>query len=260
MRVEAFIEPIQDSWRKVAEIMDSQNGEGKYQAIFKDITKKQLALTDVGDVLHPYSVIIYNKTSFPFITSDNPVVRRQINIVDALKIIPKKYLVEIEDESIEFACFFLPLSPSVAYISCELIKSCENLTYSYDELENVFYLNYCSIINSNEEVYSSVLDPMKSEDELSKHLSSRGGTTVKIFTQSKRIVCKGVIESSTKSTVSLKLHDLEKIKLLKNKEQVKLMEVTRDGVSIRGMRNCKIVSINYDNGVVAFEPTIQLGM
>ena len=261
MRVESFIEAHQDTWDNVAANMDLFDGGGdKYKTALKYITKKQLIDIDLGHVIHPHSAIIYNRTTFPYITSDNPVVRRQINIADALKIIPKRYLLEIEDESIEFACFFLPLSPSIAYISCELIKSRENIIYSNGDLQKIFYLNYFSIINSYAKVFSSIIEPIKGENELSEHLASRNGVMVKIYTQSKRVACNGTIESSTNFVVSLKLDDPEQIQLIKDGEYIKLLEVVEAGVSIRGMRNCKVSSIDYVNGRVTIESNLQFGI
>ena len=256
MRVEAFIVSTQGSWDKISEIMDHIDGGNRYAKILKHITKRQLVQVDIGNLLHPNSAVIYNKTNLPFITSDNPVTRRQINIVDALKIVPKRYLLEIENESIEFACFFLPLTPNVAYISCELIRRLESISYSNSDLENIFYLNYFSITNSYEKVYSSVIDPMKDGGSLADHLSPKDATIVKIYTQSKRIFCKGSIEKDTEHFVLLKLYDLGQVSLIKNKEQVKLMEVIKNGVSIRGMRQCKISVIDHVNGLIEIKPSI----
>ncbi|TNJ34131.1 DUF4238 domain-containing protein, partial [Chlorobaculum thiosulfatiphilum] len=74
MRVEAFLESFQSSFDKVAEWADMYVGGNSYKTAFKDIAKRQLLETDLGDILYLHSVIIYNKTDFPFITSDNPVV------------------------------------------------------------------------------------------------------------------------------------------------------------------------------------------
>jgi len=260
MRVEAFIETFQGAWDKITEWMDDFEGTDNYKTALKDISKRQLVDIDIGNLIHSHSAIIYNRTNFPFITSDNPVVRREINITDALKIIPKRYLLEIEDESIEFTCFFLPLSPIIAYVSCELIKSHENIIYSNSDFQDIFFLNYFSIINSYEKVYSSLIEPIKGENLLSEHLAARSGTIVKIYTQSKRIVCNGTIESNTNFVVSLKLNDPEQVQLIKNCEYIKLLEVVEEGVSIRGMRECKISSIDYVNERVIIESNLQFGI
>ena len=118
MRVEAFIDMFQGSMDKVAGWMDDFKGKDDYKTYLKDIAKRQLATVDFGDIVHPHAAIIYNETNFPFITSDNPVVRRQINISDALKIIPKKYLSENINESIEFALFFIDIHRFYFYAIC----------------------------------------------------------------------------------------------------------------------------------------------
>ncbi|AQZ96273.1 hypothetical protein BVH74_16610 [Halopseudomonas phragmitis] len=258
MRVEAFVEIFQGAWDKIAEWMDAFEGKDNYQSALKDVAKRLLVSTDLGHVIHPHATIIYNSTKFPFVTSDNPVVRRQVNITDALRVIPKRYLLEMEDESTEVAFFFFPLSPNIAYLSCEMLKGQESLHFSDIDLENIFYLNYFSIVDSYSKVYSSVREPIKGGEQLSKILSSESGLIVKIYTQSKRIISVGSIKSDANSVVTLKVEDLEGIKQIKEGEQVKLMEVLEDGVSIRGMRECKASSVNYTNGEVVIESNIKL--
>ncbi len=257
MRVEAFIDMFQGAWDKVAGWVDEFEGKDNYKTALKDISKRQLATLDLGNIIHPYAAIIYNETNFPFITSDNPVVSRQINISDALKIIPRKYLSENINESIEFAYFFLPLSPKVAYVSCELINHSGNLFYSESELENIFYLNYFSIVNSHKKVFSSVIEPIKGEGDLVKHLATRNQTIVKIYTETKRVISSGSIEENTEFKISLKLDDIQQANLIKDGEEVKLVEVIEDGHSVRGMRECKVSSIDYENGLVTIESKLR---
>jgi hypothetical protein len=261
MRVESFLESIQSSFDKVGESMDRFSGGNDHSSAMKNIAKKQLTEIEHGHILHLDSAVIYNNTNFPFVTSDNPVVRRQVNIIDARKIIPARYLQIENNESKEFLLFFMPLSPTVAYISCEMINLKENLIYSDDDdLENIFYLNYYSIVNSYKKVYSSVVEPIKGEKQLSECLSSKSGTIIKIYTQSKRVVCKGSMENNDNYSVSLRLADLEQASLIKNNEQVSLVEVIEDGVSIRGMRDCKVSSVSYANGLVTIESNVKLGI
>lgn len=260
MRVESFIDNYQYAWDKIAEHMDAFEGVSNYKNTLKDITKRQLVYTDLGHLIHQHSGIIYNKTNFPFVTSDNPVIRRQINIADAFKVIPKRFLAELVDESLEYAFFFLPLSPSVAYISCQLIKSREKLTFHDEDLENIFYLNYSSIKNSYAKVYSSIIEPIKGEKELSKYLSSKYETIVKIYTQSKRVICEGSIVNDSNFIISLKLDDLQQVQLIKDGEQIKLVEIIENGESIRGMRDCKISSIDYVEGLITIESNLKFGI
>jgi len=260
MRVEAFIDMFQGAWDKLAGWMDMFEGKENYKTALKDISKRQLIAQDLGHLIHPYATIIYNETKFPFITSDNPVVRRQINISDALKIMPIKYLLDTRNESIESACFFLPLSPRVAYVSCEFIKHSGNLHYTESDLEKIFYLNYFSIVNSYEKVFSPTIEPMKAEAELAKHLTRKNQTILKIYTESKRVISHGAIENDTNFKITLKLTDIQQTKLIEDGEQVKLVEVIENGQSVRGMRDCKISSIDYENGLITIESNIKFGI
>ncbi|MBP0047498.1 DUF4238 domain-containing protein [Marinobacterium sp. AK62] len=260
MRVESFLESIQSSFDKAGEWMDSFSGGNYHSSAMRDVAKKQLTEIDLGHVLHPNAAIIYNNANFPFVTSDNPVIRRHVNIVDAREIIPERYLHIENNESREFLFFLMPLSPAVVYISCEVVKFKEGLIYSDNDLENIFYINFYSIVNSYKKVYSSVIEPIKGEKQLSEYLSSKNGTIFKIYTQSKRVICKGTMVNSDNYSVSLQLADLDQVSFIKKNEQISLVEIIEDGVSIRGMRDCKFSSVNYANGVVTIESNVKLGI
>lgn len=251
MRVDAFIDMFQGAWNKIAGFMDNFDGGDKYKAALQDITKRQLPSLDLGSVLHPHSTIIYNPTNFRFLTSDNPVVRRQINISDAAEIMPSRTLIEFENESVEFAFFFFPLSPRIAYVSCELMRPDTNpVIFSNDDLSNVFFLNYYSIVNSHQKVFSSVVEPMKAESQLSKLLMQKSKTIIKIYTQTKRLVSFGSIENNAEFIVLLKIEDIEQVGFINKEDRITLVEVIENGESIRGMRNCKVSFIDYVNGIV----------
>lgn len=260
MRVEAFIEPIQDVWNKIASHINDFERDENYTLALNDIAKRHLATTDLGYTIHPHSTIIYNSTRFPFLTSDNPVVRKRINISDAQKIIPKEYLLQLDNESTEFLLFFFPLSPQLAYISCELIKANGNIIYSDNDINNIFYLNYISIINSYSKVYSPVIEPIKGQAQLSQLLSSDRDTIIKIYTQSKRIVSGGSLASESTYKITVSINDLEQIKAIKPDDEIRLVEVIDNGLSIRGMRDCRISSIDYANGIVSIQSFFQLNV
>lgn len=260
MRVEAFIEAYQESYDQIAKMLDMYEGNGFYKEFFKDHAKKQLLSTDLRNIIYPHSTIIYNSTNFPFVTSDNPVVRRQINISDARKIIPKQYLINLEDKSSEFAFFFFPLSPNIAYVSCELIKHCDKVIYADSNLENIFYMNCLSIVNSYSKIYSSIIEPMKGEQELAKILSSKNGIIVKIYTKYNRIISNGSIIYDANSEITLKIDNLEKAKEIKENEYIKLLEIFENGKSIRGMRESKVSSVSYETGVIIIKSNLPFDM
>jgi hypothetical protein len=260
MRVDKFINMYQGAFDKVAGWMDDYDGKGKYQSILKDISKRQLVALDLGGVIHSHAAIIYNKTNFPFITSDNPVLRKQVNITDILKIIPIRYILGNINESIEFAFFFLPLSPRAAYVSCELISISGNMIFSDVDLENIFYLNYHSVVNSHEKVYSSEIEPIKGEAELAKYLVDKKQTIIKIYTSTKRIITGGSLVDNDNFKVSVELDDATQINGIIRGEEVKLIEIVENGNSVRGMRNCTVSSIDYEHGLISVESNIKFGI
>jgi hypothetical protein len=134
------------------------------------------------------------------------------------------------------------------------------LTFHDEDLENIFYLNYSSIKNSYEKVYSSIIEPINGEKELSKYLSSNYETIVKIYTQSKRVICEGSVVNDSNFIISLKLDDLQQVQLIKDGEQIKLVEIIDNGESIRGMRDCKVSLIDYVKGLVTIESNLKFGI
>ena len=164
----------------------------------------------------------------------------------------------IKNESTEVRLFFFPLSPNIAYASCEFLKCNDSIYYTETDLKNIFYLNYFSITNSHSKIYSPTIEPIKGESQLSDFLSSKRETLVKIYTKDKRVISTGTIAGETNSTISLKIFDLEKIKPIKAGDQVNLIEVIENDVSIRGMRECKVSSIDHANGIIEIESNIKL--
>ncbi|PCJ41094.1 MAG: hypothetical protein COA71_08585 [SAR86 cluster bacterium] len=253
MRVESFIDENQHAWDKIAKWMDDFEGKENHKDVFKDIVKRGLISQDLGHVIHPHAVIIYNETNFPFITSDNPVVRRQINITDAIQLFPGIHLQKNDNESVEYPLLFMPISPTVAYVSCELIKPLGHCHYSMNDLSHMFFLNYYSIVNSYYKVFSSVIEPMKCERELAEYLANANQTLIKIYTKSKRFIIHGSIEENENCIITLKINDKQQIENIKNGEDIQLVEVIRNGRSIRGMRDCKVTAIDYDKGLITIE-------
>ncbi|AJI56607.1 hypothetical protein LA02_1625 [Francisella philomiragia] len=265
MRSEPSLNQNQDLWDQIANYMDAFEGKELNKELFKEFAKKQLINSNFGHLIYDQSAIVYNSTNFPFITSDNPVVRRQINFTDAKEIIPTKYLKNTESNGKEFPFFFFPLSPHLAYISCNLLSTVDKIIYYSNndngDLRNIFYLNYYSIINSYENVYSSVMEPIKGEIELSKILirnMEKHFILVKIYSRDQRIVSPCFIIDNSNFVINLEIKDLEQLKLIKENDHIEFIEVIEDGKSIRGMRDCKASRIDHLSGRVTIEAKLKL--
>ena len=251
MRVESHIDNFQGIWNQVAETMDLFQEDGSsYKDAFKDLAKKQLASADFGDVIHDDAHIIYNETNFPFVTSDNPVVRRQVNICDMKKLFPANHLIACRDEGQEVPLFFFPLSPKIAYVSSPLFKPDLGMKFSLKDLMCVFYLNIESILNASKEIYSSIKEPIKGEMELSRYIQSRKCEHfyVKIYGNSKRIILKLIDIREGKNSVHLFVEDPGLLSPFESGDELTSFEVIRNRVSIRGMRQCQIASIDHKKG------------
>ncbi|WP_322803970.1 DUF4238 domain-containing protein [Vibrio alfacsensis] len=259
IRVDKFIASMQKSWDKVAEWSDEFSGGNEYTLLLADIVKKQIPTTDLGGMIHSNACIIYNNTEFPFLTSDSPVVRKKFNLSDLKLIIPQAKLDLSIPDSHESAFFFFPLTPSIAYVSCDLIKSGRMLDFNESELAHIFYLNYYSILNANENVYSSVIEPMKAEEDLSLHLKTKqNGQIIQIYTNNHRLRLKGQVVSSNGNNLSFLCEPNSELTKLCSGDKVSLAEVYDNGTSIIGMRYCSVKKIEVKTGLIVLESDIQL--
>ena len=259
IRVDKFITSMQNSWDQIAKWSDGFTGDNQYAAMLTNIVKKQIPTADLGGIINSNAYIIYNSTKFPFVTSDSPVVRKNVNVPDLKLVMPQVNLDHSMPDSHESSFFFFPLTPSIAYVSCDLIKAESTLEFNDSELMNVFYLNYYSILNAHEHVYSSVIEPIKGEVELSKYLKNRGiGQFIKIYTGSHRLSIKGQVLSSNANSLSFMCDPSNQLIKLKLGEKVSLAEVYDSGSSIIGMRHCSVQKIEVDCGLVVLESDFKL--
>ncbi|HAS8533422.1 TPA: DUF4238 domain-containing protein, partial [Vibrio vulnificus] len=254
IRVDKFITSMQNSWDKVAKRCDKFSDGNQYALLLKDIVKRQIPTTDLGGIIHPNACIIYNNTKFPFVTSDNPVVRKNLNVPDLKMVIPQENIDHLAPDSHESAFFFFPLTPSVAYVSCDLIKAGSALEFNDSELMNILYLNYYSILNAHEYVYSSVVEPIRDEAELSKMLKIKNsGQHIKIYTDTHRLKLKGQVISSDANNLSFLCEPNDDLTKLKLGEKVSLAEVYESGTNIIGKRYCLVQKLEIDSGLVVLE-------
>ncbi|AMG12225.2 TPA: DUF4238 domain-containing protein [Vibrio vulnificus] len=260
IRVDRFISSMQGTWDDIAKYCDEITGENNYKKLLADVVKRQIPTIDLGDIAHQNARVIYNHTKFKFVTSDNPVIRKDVNKNDLSCIFPKELIRRDVPESYESVLFFFPLTPSIAYISCDLIIS-ENLVYFSDyHLREIFYLNYYSILNADEKVYSSIAEPMKGEAELSKHLKGlkSKGQYIKVYTELYRLKLHGELIETDRKILWFKCDHTNELSKLTKGEKVSLVEVISDGKSIVGKRYCSIMEIDSVSGLIAFKSDFKL--
>lgn len=259
IRVDKFITSMQNSWDQIAKWCDDFSDSSQYTYLLSNIVKKQIPTIDLGGIVHSNSCIIYNNTKFPFVTSDTPVVRKNFNIPDLKVVIPQDNLEYTMPDSHESSFFFFPLTPSIAYVSCKLIKAGTTIEFNNRELRNIFYLNYYSIINAHKHVYSSVIEPIKGEAELSRYLKiEKNGQFIKIYTDRHRLSIKGQLVSRSENSLSFLCERNDELFKLELGEKVSLVEVYDSGSNISSMRYCSVHKIDVDSGLVVIESNIRL--
>lgn len=263
IRSQRFIEMFQETFDKVAINLDNYVGGNGYKNEFVDIAKKLILSTDIGEIFYEHAHVFYNQTNFKFITSDTPVLRRNVNITDMRILFPKNTLNENVSESLEFPLFFFPLNPHIAFASCKLFKNEIDIKLFLNnqdhDLLNLFYLNLEMIKNAQQYVYSSIKEPLQGQESLSKILSSKEDALyVKIYTSKKRIISNVIIESDESNSISLILKEPNKLEGLNIGDSVNLIEVIENGFNARGMRECLISEINMNTGYIQIESRIKL--
>ncbi|TXX49928.1 DUF4238 domain-containing protein [Vibrio cholerae] len=260
IRVVRFIRSMQGTWDDIAKYCDDITGENDYKKLLADVVKRQIPTIDLGGIAHPNSRIVYNHTKFKFVTSDNPVIRKDVNKNDLSRILPKEIIRSDVPESYESVLFCFPLTPSIAYISCDLIISENEINFYDRHLENIFYLNYYSILNADEKVYSSIAEPMKGEVELSRHLKElkSKGQYIKVYTELYRLRIDGELIESDGNILRFKCYHTNELPKLATGDKVSLVEVINDGKSIVGKRYCSIMEVDNVSGLVSFKSDLKL--
>lgn len=259
IRAEKFIDNVQASWDEVGKCYNEFSGDNRYPNLFDNFVKKQIPIVDLGYIPHPHAHIIYNKTNLPFITSDNPVIRRNVNKVDLQIVMPKEYIADNVSESHECVLFFFPLTPSIAYVSCELLICDQRLYFDDHQLGNIFYINYWSIINSHKRVYSSIIEPIKGEEKLSYILQQKEQTTyIKIYTVDHRIMTKGKFQHTNNNSILFVCENKQELLKLDIGMKISLVEVIKNNFSIRGMRDCFVKNLDIMSGSVEIESHFKL--
>lgn len=214
MRVEPFIDMMQGSFDQIGKWMDDFAGNNEASNELTDITKKMLMQFEHGKILHTNSAIIINSTNFPFLTSDNPVQHRQVNVDDLATFLGKQYIKTDQRKSVEKAFFFFPLTPQIAYISCGLIQDkLKGSIFFLDDLHCIFWINYHGVKNAHENVYSSVVEPIKGEKQLSEFLvndaNEDSGYVAKIYTNDDRFEFPVVDYNTTNEMIEFTTANIE---------------------------------------------------
>jgi hypothetical protein len=265
MRVEPFIDMMQSGFDQLGKWMDDATGNNEASNELTDITKKMLMQFEHGKILHPHSAIIINSTNFPFLTSDNPVQRRQVNIDDLSTLLGEQYVKMDQRKSVEKAFFFLPLTPQIAYISCELIQDKrKGSLFILDDLSCIFWINYHGVKNAHENVYSSIVEPIKGEKQLSDFLVNEAtedsGYIAKIYTHDDRYLLPITDYNTTNEMIEFTTDDIAFRNSVTVGENISLIEIFDNGRSCRGMRECIVEFINPNVGRFNVAPKIKLGI
>lgn len=246
----------QDFLDQTGKMLDAYNGKSDHQNAVKDLAKIWLATLDLGDIPFPHSAIIYSSTSMPFITSDNPVCRANLNITDIQKFVPKRYLDNLKNNSEEFPVFIFPLSPRITYISCELITYTE-LSYNKIDSDHVWYLNMYFVLNAHKHIYSSIVEPIKNGAKILESIP-RHKNVIRIYTLTDRIITECILIEDKHSKLTIQVSDLDIITSLQNDQPIKQVQLIENGHKTHFMSHCHISSIQHKTGVISIESDIKL--
>jgi len=264
IRVEKHIDMFQTSWNKIGEWVDMYEGGTNNSEAVKEIAKKKILSADHGEMLHNHAHIIFNRTNFPFVTSDNPVVRKEVNISDMEMLFPRDFLLLSSDKSKELPLFFFPLTPYIAYVSSAHFKEDIDIDIklSADDLLNIFNLNIESVINSSQRIFSSIKMPFAGELELSEYIQSikNDRLFVKIYANEQRVISNISIVNKDHNSIEIILESFDKLIHFKKGDSVSLIEIIENGMSIRGMRYGCITDVDCKTGFLKVESKLMLNI
>lgn len=257
IRTKRSIISQQRAWDNISECADMLEGDGKNQAQLSEIAKKQLlyiARTPAANKLHKASVIMFNMTKIPFLTSDNPVVRNFYNHEDISSILAPIRIEKYLDKHLETPFFFMPITPWVAYISHDALKS-ENKGLTCEHAQIVERLNDLTILNADKYIYSLMDEPVKNPPVSFPPIDNIYTLWAKAFTKSKRYIWR--VKSYKSKPGSLMLISFESCSDLLVGEQISSIEVYdanfSEDIGRTGLKNCKVAENNIIEKMIVFE-------
>lgn len=157
-----------------------------------------------------------------------------VNQEDLSLVIPS-HLNDHKFEKFYESTFFYPLMPTMAYISCDLILSNKIINFQDINLENIFYLNFWTVLNSYKYIYSSI--PKNNQ------------SYIKVYTSIDSIISIGNLVDNSDFSLLFQFENKDHLKKLQLNISVSFVEAIENGESIRGMRNCIVKEINLENGI-----------
>ncbi|WP_217517359.1 DUF4238 domain-containing protein [Vibrio metschnikovii] len=262
VRVEIFINRCQSMVDKLSGWYEIFSGQSYLDSdILNDMTKKQIMNEKFSELRDENARIICNDTSFPFITSDNPVVRRRFNKNDVSYFLPDEVLNGNVENEFESAFIFFPITPNLAYISSEFISSDLVINFSDENIKNILYLNYFSLNNSQKKIYSSVDNPFVDETlmaDLLKTNSIKKLNSLRLYTEKKRFLIYGELISKEDNAIMYKFDSFDSSDDIYESMKILELSVIEDKKEIIYAKDCVIVSMDLNSKILKIDLCVAL--
>ena len=224
-----------------------------------EIAKRSIVDNDFGEVLLEHAHVIYNNTDVPFIASDNPVISKKVNVEDLRLILPSKYITSDEPLSHESLMFIFPLTPSVAYISCDLIEYSQNRKLYLSCVNEVNNINIMTCLNAQKNVFSSTTNLLLDGRYISSLINNiYRGEYIELYTHSERLRLPCLYEGNVSRELVFRCERTLDFLTLELGQEIICLKRCIDGKLLRQTRYLKITQINKNNGLLSFGTNLKL--
>jgi hypothetical protein len=240
----------------------------KYVRGHEDISKKLIIANSSQDFFAVNGLsIVANKTWMPFVTSDNPVLRRDSHVDEMPMLVGQgRHCRSGFTPNEIFPFFYMPVTPEMALVSCKLIDhSIEGNNYiECVDVDAILKLNILLVSQSNEYVVSDRVAPLGDiEKEVSRDLGNRTlaqGIYAKLYTNKNRYGFKVDCISNILDGVCLKLCDFNTYKQIVSDCDLSSLEIYKDGLGVRGMRQIEIGGFDDNLMEIKIVSKVRLGI
>ncbi|HAS6217570.1 TPA: DUF4238 domain-containing protein [Vibrio vulnificus] len=263
VRVEVFINRTKSMFDKLAEWEEIFSGKSYLNSDdLNDMIKKQIMNQKFSEPRDKNARIIYNNTSFPFITSDNPVVRRRFNKNDISYFLPNEVINHNIESEFEKPFIFFPITPELAYISSEFISTDSVINFSDRNITNILYLNIYSLKNAQKKIYSSVESPFVDEvlmaDLLKRHHGEKNNSLRLYTTEEKRCLIYGELISREGNAIIYKFNGFDSSDDIYESMKILELSVIEDKKEIIYAKDCVIASIDLNSNILKIDLCVDL--
>lgn len=272
VRVESFQENMNDTIGSLVQIHRDLGGDTDFHRRYfygsEDLPKRLIVENSSLDFLAWNGLsIIVNRSHLPFVTCDNPVLRREMHSDEIAMFVGHGAHCRAGFSPGQAKPFFyMPVSAEMAIVSCELIDHAVvgNQYIQCADAHVILRLNFLLIAQAEKYIVADRVLPVGSSE--SRFLESLrdgeldSGIRARIYTTQGRYVFDVLSISEIPDGVSLRLLDADVYRGLVSDGDVVSLEVYEGGRNTRGMRQIEIDGVDDESLEIRIVSKFKLGL